>query len=182
MKAFIDSVRAFVERMVQKESEHKCSRRVLQAKSFSAAESNDIRVKTSALDVKFVQAEGQKCELSLETEDLRDAEGCVSFAAEFVDGCLVVRTSEKSFHDAEMVIRVPQGCLAVEAVTKDGDVSITACNVKRVTVATESADISVDGVVCDDMKLSSRNGDVTVLNIESKHKVHASSVNGDVIR
>lgn len=182
MKEFMKVVRSFVERMVRQNAQHKCPRRVLQSQSFPEMPFRTLCVKTVALDVRFETANDDVFLLSIETEDLRDIPENVSFMAAFDGQKLSVCSSEKRFHGAELIAHLPQGWEVVEVSTKNGDVSITDCNIKQITIVTVSADISVNGVICDDIKLSSQNGDVTALNIESKNKIQATSVNGDVVR
>ena len=178
----MNSVREFVERIVQQETRYKSSRRVLQENRFPACESMALCVKTIALDVRFVQTEATECTLSIETEDLRDVLDDVCFIAKFDGNLLSVSSSEKHFHGAELIVGLPTESVVVDAVSRDGDISIVDCEVKRVSITTESSDIVVNGVTCDGIRLHSQNGDVTALNIQSKEPICATSVNGDVTR
>ena len=182
MKEFLDSVRAFVDRMIRHEAKYKTARRVLQSQDFTSVDLRSISIITAALDVKIEQAKDATCMLVIETEDSRDSKENVSFEGKIDGKTLIVRSSERYLHGAELVVWLPSDWVSTDVRTKDGDVFITNCSVKRVAVSTESADISINGVVCDDMELSSRNGDVSALNIESKNKIRATSINGDVVR
>ena len=182
MKEFMNGVLGFVDRMIRQEAQHKCTLRTLHVEQFPVGEFHALNVNTEALDVKFKCAEDSACVLSIETDDSRDNLQCVSFVAKLDNGVLDIRSSENQFHGAVLVVRLPRGLEAVGVNTTDGDVSITGCDVRRVAIATVSADICANGIGCDAIKLYSLNGDISALNIKSNAKVCVKSVNGDVVR
>ena len=182
MKAFMDSVRRFVDRMISEGEKHKVQRVILHTQSFPDESITALVVKTTNLEVKFEPSDGAALIVSVETEDARDTAKSVSFSAKIEDSVLTVTSKEgRSFHNTELVVRCPSK-KSFDVVTKNGDVSITDLQATSVVVKTESADVSVNGVVGDRIILTSQNGDITTMNVDSKAKIEASSVNGDVNR
>ena len=182
MKRVIDNFLRVVERAIYRESQHKGENRVLQEERFTGSEIKVLSINTEALDVEIKQSVDAECVLSIETNDLRDRADDVSIEAKIAGNSIQVSSVERNFYGAKLMVLLPCHYDSVKVVAVDGDVAVSDCQIGQVAIVTRSSDITVKKIVCDEMNLASENGDVLIIDVNSKKQICAKSVTGDVVQ